>query len=200
LGGKIPHSVRTHEMNDTTRGDRDPEGRPPARRAGAPAIVLAGLAVLAAACGGGNSSSTAGETAYQKALAYSQCMRAHGEPGFPDPQSDGSILINGRDDHLSGGLLQSATRACQRYMPKSPPLTAAQQRQLTAEALRFVACMRRHGLPGFPDPEVNSHGIAMQLPGGMAPNSPAVQAAQRACGSLMPGRPGGAHGINKGPS
>jgi hypothetical protein len=169
------------------------------RRAAALAAALA-LAGLTACAGTGSTPVSAQQATYQQALKFSQCMRAHGEPGFPDPQSDGSILINGRDDHLSGGLLQSATRACQRYMPKSPPLTAAQQRQLTAEALRFVACMRRHGLPGFPDPEVNSHGIAMQLPGGMAPNSPAVQAAQRACGSLMPGRPGGAHGINKGPS
>jgi hypothetical protein len=51
--------------------------------------------------------------------------------------------------------------------------------------------MRAHGLPGFPDPQVDSHGIAMQLPSGFGPNSAVVRAAQRACAALMPGRPGG---------
>jgi hypothetical protein len=188
LGGKIPHSVRTHEMNDTTRGDRDPEGRPPARRAGAPAIVLAGLAVLAAACGGGNSSSTAGETAYQKALAYSQCMRAHGEPGFPDPQPNGGILVDGRKDHLNGALMNSANKACQHLDPPHK-LSPAQQRKVTAEALKFTACMRSHGLPTFPDPVVSADGIGLRLPAGIRPTSPAFQAARRACHHLMPGMP-----------
>ena len=53
----------------------------------------------------------AGSAAYQKAVAFAQCMRSHGEPGWPDPNSQGNFLINGRKDHLNGGSqMQSATR------------------------------------------------------------------------------------------
>jgi predicted amidohydrolase YtcJ len=157
-------------------------------------VVLAGAlaasALLVAACGGGSGTPvSAQQTNYQKALAFSQCMRAHGEPGFPDPQPDGNLLINGQADHLNGALMNSANKACQHLMPKAPPLTAAQQQKITAQALKFVACMRAHGLSAFPDPQVNSGGIAMQLPKDMSPNSPVFRAAQQACKKLMPGLP-----------
>jgi hypothetical protein len=150
---------------------------------------VAAIALLAAACGGGSGALVSAQTNYQKALAFSQCMRAHGEPGFPDPQPDGNLLINGQEDHLNGALMNSANKACQHLMPKAPPLTAAQQQKITAQALKFVACMRAHGLSAFPDPQVSSGGIEMQLPKGMSPNSPVFRAAQQACKKLMPGLP-----------
>ena len=160
------------------------------------ALAVAVIAVLAAACGGGSpaASATPGSQAYyQDAVAFSQCMRAHGEPGFPDPQSNGNILINGQQDHLNGALMNSANKACQHLMPKLPPLTAAQQRQITAQALRFVACMRSHGIPDMPDPVVNSSGIRISIGGpngkGPAPNSPVLRAAMQACHKLSPGMP-----------
>ena len=57
--------------------------------------VVAAVAVLAAACGGHPSSSPTSATTvsstYQSNLAYAQCMRAHGLPGFPNPNpSQGS--------------------------------------------------------------------------------------------------------------
>jgi hypothetical protein len=169
-------------MNDNTGG-----------RIGALAAALAGIALLVAACGGGGSLANTGETAYQKTLAYSQCMRAHGEPDFPDPQPNGNLIVQGPKDHLNGALMGSANRACQHLLPKSAPLTAAQQRRLTTEALRFVACMRAHGLPSMPDPVVNSQGVAFRISGkpgsALVPNSPVFQAAQRACQKLLPGGP-----------
>ena len=160
------------------------------RRSAVLTATLAGIALLAAACSGGAKPVSAALTNYQKALAYSQCMRAHGEPGFPDPQPNGDLLINGPKDHLNGALMNSAGKACQHLMPKSPPLTAAQQQKLTAEALKFVACMRAHGLPTFPDPKVSSGGIEMQLPRSIMPNSAVFKNAQQACKNLFPfGRP-----------
>jgi hypothetical protein len=154
------------------------------------AAALAATALLVAACGGGSGALvSAQQTNYQKALAYSQCMRAHGEPGFPDPQSNGNLLIDGQKDHLNGALMNSANKACQHLMPKSSPLTASQQQKITAQALKFVACMRAHGVPTFPDPNVNSSGIEMQLPKGLQPSSPVFRAAQQACKKLMPGLP-----------
>jgi hypothetical protein len=46
--------------------------------------------------------------------------------------------------------------------------------------------MRAHGLPTFPDPVVNSRGIEMHLPDGIAPNSAVFGTAQQACQKLLP--------------
>jgi len=162
-------------------------------RAGATVAALAAIAVLAAACGGTSSPALAGQTAYQKTLAFSQCMRAHGEPGFPDPQANGNLIIDGQKDHLNGALMPSANKACQHLLPKSAPMTAAQQRQATAQALKFVACMRAHGIPNMPDPVVNATGIQIRIGGpgakGPPPGSPVLRSAQQACQKLMPGAP-----------
>jgi hypothetical protein len=168
-------------------------GRNRRQRAALLAAATAAVAVLAAACGGGNAPALAGTTAYQKALAYAQCMRAHGEPSYPDPQSNGGFIINGKQAHLNGALMNSANKTCQHLLPKSPPMTAAQQRQATAQALRYVACMRTHGIPNMPDPTVNAQGIQFHIggPGGSGPppNSPVLQNAMRACQKLLPGGP-----------
>jgi hypothetical protein len=160
--------------------------RPPGARPVALAVALAGTALLAA-CSGSAAPVSANQTAYQKAVAFSACMRAHGEPGFPDPQPNGNLLINAQQDHLNGALMNSAQKACQHLMPKIKPMTGAQQQKLTARTLKFVACMRAHGLPTFPDPTVNSQGIELQIPNGVAPNSPVLRNAQQACRHLMPG-------------
>src|SRR6516165_4194657 len=135
------------------------------RLAGALAIAVVAIVVLAAACGGAGAPVLAGTTAYQKALSYAQCMRAHGEPNYPDPTSNGGFIIDGQKDHLNGQLMQSANKTCQHLLPKARPMTAAQQRQATAQALKFVACMRTHGIPNMPDPHVNSQGIQMRIGG-----------------------------------
>ena len=194
-------------MGDSSGGRWPARGRPgsvagPRRRAPGPrrhrprylrlpgarhAVLVAALAGtgLLAACGGSAAPVSANQTAYQKAVAFSVCMRAHGEPGFPDPQPNGNLLINAQKDHLNGALMNSAQKACQHLMPIKP-MTAAQQQKLTARALKFVACMRAHGLPTFPDPTINSQGIELQIPNGVAPNSPVLRNAQQACRHLAP--------------
>jgi len=161
------------------------------RRAVVVAAVMSGIALGAAACGGSAVPPKPGtEAYYQDAIAYSQCMRGHGEPGFPDPQPNGDILINGPQDHLAGGAVMArAQQACGHLLPKQAPLTAAQQRQIADSALKFVACMQAHGIANFPDPVVNSQGVSVRLPPGITPDSPLFQAAQQACRKLMPGGP-----------
>ena len=164
------------------------------RRAGVLAVAVASIAVLAAACGGGGIAPVlAGTSNYQKALAYAQCMRAHGEPSYPDPTSNGGFVIDGKKDHLNGALMNSANKTCQHLLPKVAPMTAVQQRQATAQALRFVACMRTHGIPDMPDPVVNAQGMEFRIGGpkgkGPPPGSPVLHNAMQACQKLIPGGP-----------
>ena len=158
------------------------------------AAAVTAIAGLAVACGGnGNSPALSGTANYQKALAYAQCMRAHGEPSYPDPTSNGGFIIDGRKDHLNGQLMQSANETCQHLLPKTPPMTAAQQKQVTAQALKYVACMRTHGIPDMPDPVVNASGVEMRMGGpagqGPPPGSPVLKSAMQACQRLAPGGP-----------
>jgi len=162
------------------------------RRASALAAAVASIAVLAAACdGGGIAPVLAGTSTYQKALAYAQCMRAHGEPSYPDPTSNGGFVIDGKKDHLNGALMSSANKSCQHLLPKFAPMTATQQRQATAEALRYVACMRTHGIPNMPDPVVNAQGMQFRIGGpkgkGPPPGSQVLHNAMQACQKLLPG-------------
>jgi hypothetical protein len=154
--------------------------------------VAGAAVVLVAGCSGGSSTLTTALTAYQKALAYAQCMRSHGVPRFPDPDSRGNFAISGPEiGPVNGTEFRNADKACRHLLPGSQPMTPAQQRQATAQALRFVACMRSHGLPHFPDPVVNAQGIGFRVGGngGPRPGSPQFKAAQQACQRLMPGGP-----------
>ena len=157
------------------------------------AAAVTAIAGLAVACGGnGNSPALSGTANYQKALAYAQCMRAHGEPSYPDPTSNGGFIIDGRKDHLNGQLMQSANKTCQHLLPKTPPMTAARQKQVTAEALKYVACMRTHGIPDMPDPVVNAQGVEFRIGTGTSKGGPVsaiVQNAMHACQKLLPGGP-----------
>lgn len=60
----------------------------------------------------------------------------------------------------------------------------------TADAAKFSACMRKHGVPTFPDPGQNG-AISIGPGSGLDPGSATFQAAQRQCSSLLPngGRP-----------
>jgi hypothetical protein len=170
-------------MSDTISGGRA------RRRAGASilAAALTGIAVLTAACGGGSpagAGSDSGQTPYQQAVAYARCMRAHGDPGFPDPSSQGLF------PHPAGPQYQSATRACEHLLP-SQPLTATQRQGHVRQALKFSACMRSHGIPGFPDPTTAQGGTAVGFRlGNIDRNSPQFQAAVHACRAFEPGMAG----------
>ena len=136
-------------------GPRRHQPRYPRLVGARPAALISALAgtALLAACSGSGAPASAKQTDYQKAVAFSVCMRAHGEPGFPDPQPNGNLLIDGPKDHLNGALMASAQKACQHLMPRLAPMTAAQQQKVTAQALKFVACMRAHGLPNASRPQ-----------------------------------------------
>jgi hypothetical protein len=152
-------------------------------------LVILGVVALAACSSSGGStatgtSSSGASSAYTQALAYAQCMRAHGVPSYPDPNSKGQFYIaNGASDptaHVSTTVLNAASQACQKLLPATmvkPRNGQGSTSQQTAE-LRWATCMRSHGEPNFPDPASDG---SFTLPSGMNADSPQFQAASKAC-------------------
>jgi hypothetical protein len=156
-----------------------------------PGVANVGSSTPAAA----SSSSGSGKAG---ALAYSQCMRAHGIPDFPDPAGNGQIRLQaqpGSDLNPNSSRFKAAQLACKSLRPTGSPQQQAQSR---ANGLKYSQCMRAHGIPDFPDPNPQG-GLQISISPGsdLNPDSPRFAAAQRACQKLMPG--GGLDGgLNKG--
>ena len=157
------------------------------RRAGLAAAVLAPIGLLATACGGGSSPASAGggPTHVQAALAYARCMRAHGVPDFPDPDSNGQFNV---DRHSVSSQETAADQVCHHLLNVGGQVN--QRQQSLGPLLKYARCMRAHGLPNFPDPHYTSGGIGrpggIVIGGGFDRNSPQVKAATQACRHLMP--------------
>ncbi len=182
-------------------------------------VAVGSCALLAAGCGGGGSprvasistSTTAAVTAQQGSglTAYSACMRSHGVPSFPDPDSTGGIpkpqVIAASKSNPS--RFASATDACRPLLPSNglgPPQSAQQQRIRLADELSFASCMRSHGVSRFPDPTAQGDlSVARVQAQGIDVHSPAVLRDVQAClpashGALTPAKVrealNGAHG------
>ena len=147
--------------------------------------ALAAAALLTAACGSGSPSVNAptgtGQGRLAQALAFARCMRSHGLPSFPDPDSAGGFPMN--QSHISSvQAFQSARTACNHLYPNEgktlpdPAQQAAQQRR----ALAFAACMRRHGFANFPDDW--SGNVGQLISAGIGPSSPQLNAGLTKCG------------------
>jgi hypothetical protein len=162
-----------------------PEHRHRLPRARILAVVTV-LASLAAACSGVTTAS--GSTNYQKAVAFAQCMRTHGMPRWPDPNSRGVFVSTpaNRADFVGPDSVP-ANKACQRLLPNGGVPTTAQQQKIITRGLRFAACMRSHGIPQFPDSGPRggfSPGELKSL--GIDVNSPQFETAQHTCQKLVP--------------
>jgi hypothetical protein len=134
-----------------------------------------------------DSGSTKGDPA-----AYSACMRSHGVPKFPDPDSEGHFFLKagpGTGIEPESAQFKAADRACRKLAPKETAPSPAQQAKDREKLLKFAACMRSHGLPKFPDPDP-SGGISIGRNSGVDPNSPQFKAAEKACQNLLPGPKG----------
>jgi hypothetical protein len=58
------------------------------------------------------------------------------------------------------------------------------------QGVAYSACMRTHGVPDFPDPQVSTSGNEVQVRIGVTPaltGNPHFQPAQQACSKLLPG-------------
>jgi hypothetical protein len=160
-----------------------------------PGILAAAvcIALMTAACGGGTSAgsgaSPSATSTYAKEVAYAQCMRSHGVPKFPDPDSNGNFDINGNSINLHSAQVQSAQKACKSLAPNLAQSGQSQAQNATL-ALKFAQCMRSHGVLKYPDPSSNgsSH---ISASSGINPQSPAYKKAQQACQPIMTGQQSG---------
>jgi hypothetical protein len=160
-------------------------------------LTIACLAMLAAGCGGTTGSGvadlgtsttpantgTAPVSGSPNPAAYAACMRSHGVPMFPDPNSKGHLSSSSLPN-VNSPQYRKAQQACRTLLPhgltmQGGSLTPQQQ----AALLKYARCMRAHGVAKFADP--TSSGLSLS---GVDPNSPRFQAAQNACRSALPNR------------
>ncbi len=189
----------------------------------AAAIVAVATLALTAACSGhpATGSTAAGSTAAgstaagstaatgstasapaQPAVAFSHCMRSHGLPNYPDPDSSGNLpKTSARLLGVSVPVFNQAQSACQHLLPSTGgSLTAGslQQcylagvcpqtlvRQALAAGRTFAQCMRSHGVPYWPDPTLDSEGRPLFNINVPRPPPQAVTTAGNECGRLDP--------------
>lgn len=151
-----------------------------ATRAAVATALAAGIALLATACGGASQSgpsTTSSQSGHATgALAFARCMRAHGVPTFPDPDSQGSFppFHTGVSKEVSS----TADRACKHLASSGGVATPKQEEQKLVFGVHVARCLRAHGYPSFPDPTRLG---SQSLPAGIDTNSPQFQSAETAC-------------------
>jgi hypothetical protein len=109
-------------------------------------------------------------------MAMARCVRAHGAPDFPDPNSDGSFPSG------HGDIPPSAVRACGNLIRAGKQAATARQQQDYNKELEVARCVRAHGYPTFPDPPPpGSRAQATGSPPGIDLNSPQFKAVLSSC-------------------
>jgi hypothetical protein len=154
-------------------------------------VGVSGLILAASACGGSSGAKIAqiGTTSANHPhahdpRAFSACMRSHGVPTFPDPDSSGTIHVPSSIDDLP--TAKAAYRACRSLAPGEGSITGQGDVMRQDQLLAFAKCMRAHRVPSFPDPQVvNGHINIPDTHGQIDPSSPIVTAAIAACRSTL---------------
>jgi hypothetical protein len=181
-------------MNDSIRVPR--RAWQPAARTAAAIIATTVLVLSAAACTGGSPSvvSSGGSTKAQgssgspSAVGYSQCMRSHGVPTFPDPNGSGQIP-KATAQHLgvSSSQYQTAQTACAHLLPNSGEASQTEIQQMMSGMRGFAQCMRSHGVSNWPDPSTDNAGYPVfYLHHKIDANSPQIMTTIRTCQPLLP--------------
>jgi hypothetical protein len=149
-------------------------------------VAVAALVLLATGCGGSSDTTTTTGADAQSGsstpspTAYSACMRSHGVPDFPDPDAEGNFP-NLDLEHTPA--VEAARDACESLRPPRRQLSPAEQEEARRLQLAYSRCMREHGVENFPDEKPTT---ADQI----NPDSPAFQAADRACNHFLREVPG----------
>lgn len=173
-------------------------------RRAATVAILAGVTLLAAACGGGSHPAGSGASTPPNTAAavnsYAQCLRTHGEPNVYVADAPSSPNLNSTVMILHGlavlganpalPQVQAAMNACQHLLPQGAPQTAAELHQQFLQALKSARCMRADGYPDWPDPRMVKGQVGIPFPVSIDTSSPQFQSAAKRCGEPT-GFPGG---------
>jgi hypothetical protein len=174
-------------------------------------IAIAGVALLASACGGsagshvarlgttvtqpGPSSTSSGASGRSLALEYSACMRSHGVSKFPDLTELNRVVgelpkisVSMEQLGVSSSQFQTAQTACRHLLPNGGRTTASESQQDLNAMRRFARCMRSHGVPTWPDPVNGPAGWGFNLLNvhGFDPNSPQIDSKMHVCERELP--------------
>jgi hypothetical protein len=127
-----------------------------------------------------------------EAIAYANCLRAHGLPNYPDPEvpadQEGAHLIHvplpntGSGQSMNAPQVLAADSACakQRGAVFGPPAVADLQ-TLEKQALAVAACMLAHGIKEWPAPIFNTEGVETSAPPPNIASVPGFAKAKSAC-------------------
>ena len=159
------------------------------------AAAVVALGVTVASCSGGSTDPTVGSaggsasagagSSLAEAVAYSQCIRSHGVPNFPDPVQTPSGGYGYRTPGIdpNSAAFQGAIQAC-KALPSPWNSTGQQLSPAQQQAwLNWAQCIRAHGVPDFPDPTFSGSEVHDSALGS---NSPQLQQAMDACKSQRP--------------
>jgi len=119
-------------------------------------------------------------------------MRSHGVANFPDPGTSGGIQLSpGSGVDPASPAFKAAQSQCKKLLPGggpkgSPPAPSASD---VRAALTWAQCVRKHGVPNFPDPSTSGatqglvfRGVVFPVGPDFNPQSPGFKQAQSACG------------------
>jgi hypothetical protein len=182
-------------MNSTTRVFRRPRRAGSATARTVAAAVATAVLTLLAACTRGSGSpgvadvaSSPSGTASASPLAFSRCMRSHGVPNFPDPDSSGALpKVVPQQLGVSSSEFEAAQNACASLLQPSD----AQVLETLSGMRDFARCMRSHGVPDWPDPTTDTSGQPVfDLRGRIAPDSRRMDAKSNICDYLLHPAPG----------
>jgi hypothetical protein len=158
------------------------------------ATLVCGLAI--AGCGSSAKPTTSAAKRSQF-IQFSQCMRAHGVPNFPDPKPGGGgiEIPDGSGIKPFSPAFKSAQNSCRKLLPGGGPTSGHPSAQAKAQMLAISQCMRRHGITDFPDPTVTApsgadgysavlgrDGVFLAIPQTVDMRSPAFEQAANKCG------------------
>ena len=103
-------------------------------------------------------------------------MRSHGVPNFPDGPSI-------PDGVAQSPAFQSAAQTCRSKLQPGGGPHGGISESTRLSLLHHAQCMRAHGVPNYPDPNIPSHGpYDFGPPPGINTDAPAFQRAASACG------------------
>jgi len=151
---------------------------------------IAGASAITVVTGNGAPIITVGDHAggskHPTAVAFAECMRSHGIPNFPDPTANGGFTKAAlRRLGISKSKLQAAQAKCTAYLPSgggSESIPTKDQK----DYLKAAACLRRHGVPNFPDPVFSNGNVSFDIPSTINQHAPKVVRAIQTCQKLIP--------------